>query len=408
MHPRFRAWLRRPLLAAAVLALTTAGAVAGPKAYIGNFKDDTVSVIDTTTGTAVATIPVAAGPHGIVLSGDGRWVYVAGDGSSQVTVIDTATDRVARTIEVGKAPNGLALTPDGKLLLAAVFGDDHIAFIDPATQTIVGTAAVPKPHTIAVRPDGKVAYVTSQEPGHFALAVVDLSSRAVVRTVGLDKPPRDAEFGYDGKALYFTEAGVSAVEVLDPVTDKILAEIPTGVSPHYVNFFRGTSVGVVVVQGPGELLLFDPATNKPVRSVTVGKQPHWAAASGDGKTAYVTNEGSNDLSVVDLVTGKTTTIAVGNAPRKIAVQQTAKTGAKITIMNFAFAPALVTTAAGDTVTWSNDDGAPHAVAFKDGSAGARSLSPGETFSRAFETPGSYEYFCAFHPYMTGHVVVQPE
>src|SRR5262249_15269971 len=165
MHSRFRAWLGRPLLAAAALALTTAGAGARPQAQIRHFQEDTARVIDTTAGAAVATIPVAAGPHGIVLTGDGRWVYVANDGSSQLTVIDTATDRVARTIEVGKAPNGLALTPDGKLLLAAVFGEDHIAFIDPATQTIVGTAAVPKPHTIAVRPDGKVAYVTSQAPG---------------------------------------------------------------------------------------------------------------------------------------------------------------------------------------------------------------------------------------------------
>jgi YVTN family beta-propeller protein len=165
---------------------------------------------------------------------------------------------------------------------------------------------------------------------------------------------------------------------------------------------------LVVVQGPGELVLFDPATNKHVRSIAVGKQPHWAAVSGDGKTAYVTNEGSNDVSVVDLATGKKTTIAVGNAPRKIAVQASAVSGAKVNINNFAFAPPQAAIAVGDTITWSNHDGAPHAVAFKDGSPGAKSLLPGETFIRTFEMPGSYEYFCAFHPYMTGRVVVQPE
>ena len=57
------------------------------------------------------------------------------------------------------------------------------------------------------------------------------------------------------------------------------------------------------------------------RTVAVGKAPHWSMASSDGRTAYVTNEGSNDVSVVDL-TSRTViaTIAVGNAPRKIAVQ----------------------------------------------------------------------------------------
>ena len=111
--------------------------------------------------------------------------------------------------------------------------------------------------------------------------------------------------------------------MLDPASDKIVAEIPTGVSPHYVGYQHGSPFGIVVVQGPGELLLFDPATNKPGRSIAVGKQPHWATTSSDGKTVYVTNEGSNDLTVVDLATGQTKTVAVGNAPRKVVVQPTA-------------------------------------------------------------------------------------
>ena len=49
--------------------------------------------------------------------------------------------------------------------------------------------------------------------------------------------------------------------------------------------------------------------------------PHWTATSADSSTAYVTNEQSNDLSVVDLGSQTVTaTIAVGNAPRKIAIQ----------------------------------------------------------------------------------------
>lgn len=405
MHSLIRMSLARMLLVAAPLALTTAIAGAAPKAYVGNFQDNTVSVIDTGAGAVVATVPVAPGPHGMSVSPDGRWVYVSGDGSSTLDVIDTATDRVARSIEVGKAPHGVALTPGGGLLLVAINGEDRIAFVDTATQAVIATVGVPKPHTIAIRPDGKVAYVASQEPGHFALVVVDLAARAVVRTIAIDKPPRDLEFGHDGKALYFTKAGVNAVQVLDPASDKVVAEVPTGASPHYANFFPGTTLGIVVVQGPGELLLFDPTTNKRVRSISVGKQPHWVTASGDGKTAYVPNEGSNDVSIVDLGTGKTTAIAVGNAPRKVVVQPSAG-GAKVSIANFAFTPAPVTIASGESVTWSNDDGAPHAVAFKDGSAGAGSLSPGTSFRRVFDQPGRYEYFCSFHPYMTARIDVR--
>jgi YVTN family beta-propeller protein len=403
-----RPWLVR-LLPAALLVLASQVTIAAPKAYVGNFADDTVSVIDTAAAKVIATIPVAHGPHGMALSLDGRTVYVTGDGSSSLSVIDTVTDRVVKTVEVGKAPNGVALTPDGKLLLVAVYAEDRLAFLDTAKLTVVASVGVPKPHTASISPDGRLAYVTTQEPGHFALTVVDLTARAVVRSVPLAKTPRDAEFSYDGKAFYFTEAGVSAVEVLDPGSDKIVAEIPTGVSPHFVNVFRGASLGMVVVQGPGEVLFFDPVTNKAMRHVAVGKQPHWLALSGDSKIAYVTNEGSNDVSIIDIGTGKTTTIDVGRAPRKIVVQQASgpvsAAGARISIAGFAFGPQVINIKAGDSVTWSNNDGSPHTVSFKDGAVGAKSLSPADMFTRVFDQPGTYEYFCAFHPYMTGRVIV---
>src|SRR5262249_55215888 len=71
----------------------------------------------------------------------------------------------------------------------------------------------------------------------------------------------------------------------------------------------------------GELAILEPAKGTVAGVVKVGAQPHWLAVSSDGRTAYVANEGSNDLSGVDL--GRravTATIAVGNAPRKVAVQ----------------------------------------------------------------------------------------
>ena len=292
-----------------------------------------------------------------------------------------------------------------------MYGEDRIALLDTATNEVVGTIPVPKPHTVSVEPSGKLAYATSQEPGHFGLAVIDLGSRSVVRTVPLDKTPRDGEFGDAGKRFYFTEAGVAAVQVLDPTSDKIVAQIQTGVSPHFVDLFDGTKLGVVVVQGPGQLMLFDPDTNKEVRSIAVGKQPHWAALSPDGKTAYVTNEGSNDMSVVDLESGKVATVAVGQGPRKLVVQGGAKHSAdaggeaKVSIANFAFNPGSITIRPGESVTWSNDDGSPHALVFNDGVGGTVSLSPGQSFTRTFVKAGTYKYSCSFHPYMTAKVVV---
>ena len=225
----------------------------------------------------------------------------------------------------------------------------------------------------------------------------------------LDKTPRDLEFGFDGKALYFTQAGVNSVQVLDPVTDRIVAQIPTGASPHIAGVYRGAPAGTAVIQGPGELLLFDPATNMPLRAIAVGKQPHWVAVANGGSSAIVTNEGSNDVAIVDLATGATRMVPVGKAPRKVVVQTVATTmstvPAGISIANFVFAPLELMVAQGTRVTWTNNDAAPHGLRHKDGAPGKDVLLPGETVSRVYNAPGSYDYVCAVHPYMTGRVVV---
>ena len=121
-----------------------------------------------------------------------------------------------------------------------------------------------------------------------------------------------------GRAPTYTELGVFSVMWSEHCSYK----------SSRIHLGRLPTKGPRVIQGPGELLLFNPTTNAVVRSVAVGKQPHWVATGGDGKKAFVTNEGSNDVTIVDLATGKTTTVAVGNAPRKVVVQSGAASAGK--------------------------------------------------------------------------------
>src|SRR5215475_10085742 len=107
-------------------ALAVAGA---PKAYVGLFKDDAVAVIDTVQNKVLTTIAVPKGPHGIVMTPDGRKVYVSSDGAATVSVIDTLTDQVISSIEVGPHPHGLALSPDGHTLLVMAFGANQAIVI---------------------------------------------------------------------------------------------------------------------------------------------------------------------------------------------------------------------------------------------------------------------------------------
>jgi plastocyanin len=80
----------------------------------------------------------------------------------------------------------------------------------------------------------------------------------------------------------------------------------------------------------------------------------------------------------------------------------------VSIAGFAFNPAVVAVAAGTTVTWTNLDAFPHTTTSGVGSSDpwdSGSLDQGAIFTRTFDSPGSYGYFCAIHPGMTGTVLV---
>jgi plastocyanin len=119
-----------------------------------------------------------------------------------------------------------------------------------------------------------------------------------------------------------------------------------------------------------------------------------------------------DVTLVDLVHDHTATSTVANASHNMVVQRVAAAsladGAKVSIVDFAFTPAEITISAGESVTWSNDDGAPHGLAYRDGAKGTELLLPGATFSRRFDRPGTYDYNCSVHPYMSGRVIVRAQ
>lgn len=75
----------------------------------------------------------------------------------------------------------------------------------------------------------------------------------------------------------------------------------------------------------------------------------------------------------------------------------------VTISGFAFGPASVTVAVGDTVTWTNADGVGHTATGSGFDTG--SLANGASASVTFQAAGTFAYHCAIHPAMTGTVVV---
>ena len=78
----------------------------------------------------------------------------------------------------------------------------------------------------------------------------------------------------------------------------------------------------------------------------------------------------------------------------------------IDIQGMAFSPSSITINVGDTIVWTNYDSASHTVTSNDGTFDSGSISNGNTFSFTFTSAGTFNYYCAPHPNMTGSVTVQ--
>lgn len=79
--------------------------------------------------------------------------------------------------------------------------------------------------------------------------------------------------------------------------------------------------------------------------------------------------------------------------------------ATVAIQNFAFVPASVTIKAGNSVTWTNMDTAPHTATELANAFDSGSLATGKTFNFTFNTPGTYTYHCLIHSMMANATVV---
>lgn len=288
------------------------------KAYIGLFGDQAVAVLDTVTNQVLKTIPVTA-PDGLIITPDGKRVYVSSTDSGTVKVISTVDDSIATSIDVGAKPAGIAVTPDGARVVVSVGGANDVAIIDTSTDTVIKQETVAAAHASCISADGRYAYVASQATGAPAIVQVDLVGDAKMQAFPVDKSPR--MLSCTPTEIYFTAVGLDAVEMMDLTTYTLGTPIASGGSPHDVRATPDGKFELVVSQTAGDLEFIDVATNIVAATVPTGKLAHWITLSSNATSAYVTNEGDNNVVIVDLAQHRiTNTIAIGNAPRKMVIQ----------------------------------------------------------------------------------------
>jgi DNA-binding beta-propeller fold protein YncE len=211
--------------------------------------------------------------------------------------------------DVNAAPTG------GGLLVVANQYEHTVLIVDPESRQELAKIVVGvNGHELIVSKDGRFAYVPIYgnsgvgKPGTDGntIDVIDLQERKLAATIDLGKPvrPHRAEWGPDG-FLYVTAELAKAVDVLDPATRKVLAEIPTGQEQsHMLVISPDGSRGYTANVGAGSVSVLDLAKRSLVITIPVAKTVQRISISPDGRRVFTHDQDAPRIAVIDTASNK--------------------------------------------------------------------------------------------------------
>jgi YVTN family beta-propeller protein len=298
---------------------------AGDLLAVVNKSDNSVSILDASTGKTRTTVAVEKGPHEAEVLADGKTLAVSSYGRAKepgriVTLIDLATGRILSRIDIGEGsrPHGLKALPDGRLLVTAE-GKREIVVVDPRTGKIASRISTGREvsHMIASSPDGRRAYVVSL--GNALVTVIDLVERNVVQDVATGKGAEGIDVTPDSRELWVTNREANTISVIDVKTLKVVFTIRAAEFPIRVKFTPDGKRALVSFAGSGDVGVFDVATRTETKRIPIGRDavqgtenrvfakrfgtsptPIDLLISPDGKRAWVSAAHADVVAVIDL------------------------------------------------------------------------------------------------------------
>ena len=247
--------------------------------------------------------PVAKGGgsmHGLAVAPDGSQVLISGGRTHlyRATVAPDGTFKWGTSIDVTEGaknvnPLGIAFTPDASKAVIALSVSNTLAVVDLATDKIIAKIPVGLcPYSVALSPDGKMAYVSNlggsvakpheiTEASAGSLIPVDKRSvalRGTVSVVNLEATP---------KVIKEIVVGLHPSEIiLQPSTHRL-----------FVANVGGDSISVV---NTSNQQVEDTIDTKPDPRLPWGTLTDSLTLSEDGQSLFATHAGLNAVSRIDL------------------------------------------------------------------------------------------------------------
>lgn len=282
---------------------------------------DGISVIDASTRTVVADIPVGFDSQDVAVDPVTHTVYVLNARDNSVSVIDGVARALTAAVPVGKNPSGIAVDPVAHRVYVTHQGDQELSVIDGATRSVIDTLQVVPTQAgmrnhlsgVAVDPETDRVYVSSwRSPedelpysSEHLVTVIDGSTRTVTATVVAGRGQNGLAFDSRSHVVYVVNGWDKAIAVIDGSTNVVTATVPVDVAPYLAEPLAvdsGTNTLYVIPYRANSVNVIDAAKRAVVATVPVGEPLTGLVVDSVTHRVYVTQR-DGPMSIIESVPG---------------------------------------------------------------------------------------------------------
>jgi YVTN family beta-propeller protein len=246
-----------------------------------------------------------------VLSQTGAALSEIADGAAPAAAADP--------IALEKAPAALALRSDGKLAYVTHPDLGKVAVVDLAQRRVVRTLEPGgSPFGVALAKDGRL-FVGDWNGSH--VSVMDANGKVATTTVQVGRAPAHIVLGAEEKLLFVANRESDSVTVVRTEDLAVVAIIPVGKAPFAMALSpNGARLYVGNVQS-GTVSVIDTATLAVVEVWKSGAMPYGSAVTDDGSRVLITNQQSGTVAVLQGEDVPPLHIKVGSYPEGIGIAE---------------------------------------------------------------------------------------
>ena len=280
--------------------------------------------IDLATKTVVASIPLVATSHHILMDPRGKFLYVATRDGGTVMEVDWRTMTVARTFTFGGRTQDMAFSPNARDLYISNELNNVLHVLQLSTGASRNIPLAGGGEGLALGDGGNLVYVGLVFNG--GLQIIDRQSETTVRVLPVGGVPREIQPDVSGRFVIMVneEGWVDLIEPADtivpapPPPPDTLKRVALSGGPLGVATFG--DIALVSQPNAGTVARFNLTTDSVAATIAAGTLPAFIAINPAGTTAYVPNHFSGNVSIIDLATNtQTGLIPVNGDPLPVAI-----------------------------------------------------------------------------------------